>query len=529
MKYAGPAAGSRYKRASIAAILLCCTLPLSACYFSTQAKVRGRIEEANYQYDTRRSDEALATAREAVELSRKAFGSGSAQTLESLSLLLRTLFVTEHFEEAEKLAYDMLEIHALSASTDWQGYADAFLYLGWIAEKKGELAAAESLLKKAYGPCETEVEGGPVCFSRAGALLRDFYERHGRYEDAEPFRIEHFEETENSPFLRRLLYYSSVLVITDFYREYGDYEKACSYYEKGLAEWKRRNAAGAAATEKVEFSNRRVSKQRENMGFLDWLSESATILQEAFFGPPVTMVFTMQDRRFFGIAPPGLEDYIEILQRMGRNEQARELQDLHRSQWAEAGAQEQRYLDELERIRKYSPSPLTVEDNVSAMAYFYMQRGESDKALPLYEEAHELRDSVNAELYESFKGSDTPGYIEILFTLAGIHFEAGRIERAEQLYLLSAERAERYLNDRHRLRLEALANLSLFYRRSGRDRKADDYASRYLELAKISRGEEHPDYIWGLAQLRGDEQAGNEPASGRHSGKLPPLSGSAGR
>src|SRR5690606_29245643 len=91
--------------------------------------------------------------------------------------------------------------------------------------------------------------------------------------------------------------------------------------------------------------------------------------------------------------------------------------------------------------------------------------------------------------------------LDVHLTLGDLYTQAGRFGDAEPQYRRVLDEVDRYLNPRHRWRLDAREHLALMYAKAGDHDRARAAWKDYLAFAAKARGKAHAEYAWGLSNL----------------------------
>lgn len=179
-------------------------------------------------------------------------------------------------------------------------------------------------------------------------------------------------------------------------------------------------------------------------------------------------------------------------------------------------------------IEKYILTPNTLE-LINILATFYSDMGQSDKAVPLYEEClenikqflgndhSETLCAMNnlARLYyrignmdkalslieeclEKCKqkiGNYTPDTLRIIDNIAGLYSDMGHRDKAVPLYEESLEKRKQLLGNHHHSTLYLMINLASLYQLMDEMDKSLTLFEEWLEITKQLLGNDHPDTL----------------------------------
>jgi tetratricopeptide (TPR) repeat protein len=143
--------------------------------------------------------------------------------------------------------------------------------------------------------------------------------------------------------------------------------------------------------------------------------------------------------------------------------------------------------------RQEHSATVDLAGSLNNLAGLYRLMGRYEAALPLYEQALEIR---KAELGERHPSTATG-----LNNLAELYRAMGRYAAAEPLYVESLEISKAELGDRHPDTATSLNNLALLYYAMGRYAAAEPLYVESLEISKAEQGERHPDTATSLNNL----------------------------
>jgi serine/threonine protein kinase/tetratricopeptide (TPR) repeat protein len=126
-------------------------------------------------------------------------------------------------------------------------------------------------------------------------------------------------------------------------------------------------------------------------------------------------------------------------------------------------------------------------DSVDDLAEAYLESGQFDKAIPLYEETLKLREAAQGL-----------GYERRHVTMSGLalaYREAGRLKEAIPLLEEALRLRQTNLGVDHEGTLRSMNNLGLAYKDAGRTGDALKLFEEALKLSKVKMGPEHPDSL----------------------------------
>jgi len=133
--------------------------------------------------------------------------------------------------------------------------------------------------------------------------------------------------------------------------------------------------------------------------------------------------------------------------------------------------------------------------SLNNLAYLYHLQGKYDKALPLYEQALQIRKQV--------LGQQHPSYATSLNNLALLYDSQGEYDKALPLFEQALQIREQVLGKQHPSYAASLNNLAGLYNSQGEYDKALPLYEQALQITKQVLGQQHPDYAQSLNNLAG--------------------------
>ncbi len=122
--------------------------------------------------------------------------------------------------------------------------------------------------------------------------------------------------------------------------------------------------------------------------------------------------------------------------------------------------------------------------SLNNLAYLYKSQGEYDKALPLFEQALQIRKQV--------LGQQHPDYAQSLNNLAGLYYSQGECDKALPLLEQALQIAKQMLGQQHPDYATSLNNLAKLYRKQGEYDKALPLYEQAIEILVKALGDKHP-------------------------------------
>ncbi len=426
----------------------------------------------SYEYER-----AEALTREALEMKRDLYGNNSTEAADQIVAMAHHARRRSDYDEAERLALSALAIYRSAANTKSYQLVNAHIALADAEAVRDNSDVALGHLHDAREQCLDELV--PLeqlsCYRRTEGEIREFRRRLGQYEEAEPYAIAAHHP--DAPRSSGRFVLAGLYNLAAFYREYGAYPQAAYYYERSRLRWTRQRQV------KPEPAPRK--------GPLDFLLPP----------PSIRVSYPAQAHRFFAVVPPGIEHHGNMLERCGLRDGARRIRLTERELWSTDTMSERAALGELAHVRENGWTGFALWSSLEALGYYYWRRGDTARALEYYEEAFSHYDEAWRKMVRDDRLTAAARYLDIVKTLAHLNASRGNTSRAAKLYRFLLDQAQALLNERHWLRLEALASLGSLRLRLGQTEEAEALYSSYLELAATTRGANHPDYAWGLSLL----------------------------
>jgi len=131
--------------------------------------------------------------------------------------------------------------------------------------------------------------------------------------------------------------------------------------------------------------------------------------------------------------------------------------------------------------------------SLNNLAYCYHAQGEYDKALPLYEQALQIRKQV--------LGQQHPSYATSLNNLALLYDSQGEYDKALPLFEQALQIRKQVLGEQHSNYATSLNNLAGLYYSQGEYDKALPLFEQALQIDKQVYGDKHPDVATDLNNL----------------------------
>jgi tetratricopeptide (TPR) repeat protein len=144
-------------------------------------------------------------------------------------------------------------------------------------------------------------------------------------------------------------------------------------------------------------------------------------------------------------------------------------------------------------ITKYNLSSETTARLLSQLGYYLNDKGDYARALPLYEQALEIRQTV--------LGENHPDTASSLNNLAMLYYSEGDYARALPLFEQALAIRQTVSGENHPETASSLNNLAELYRSQGDDASALPLYEQALKIKQTVLGENHPDTAISLNNL----------------------------
>ncbi len=162
----------------------------------------------------------------------------------------------------------------------------------------------------------------------------------------------------------------------------------------------------------------------------------------------------------------------------------------HMNQYQKA---EPYYLQAINIYRSGKTDDFNYPTCVNNLAYFYMEIGQYDKSIPLFNESKEI--------IKKTLGENHTNYAYTLENLGNLYAHLGEYEKAEALFLEAKDKLKKELGENHHDYAFIIGSLANFYSQIGDYDKAEPLNETVNEIFKKTLGENSADYALGLNNL----------------------------
>ena len=482
----------------------------------TEAKSASLVEESRQLRKAGKFAQAIAIAKEALDLSEKALGPDHPSTATSLDELARLYRSIGNYSNAEPLFQRVLNIREKTLGPDHTDTAISLNNLAGLYSDMGNYAKAEPLLlralkiqEKAFGSDHTEP---------ATSLnnLAELYRKTGDYIKAEPLyqrALGTFEKMRGSEHPDTATILNNLALL---YSEMGEYAKAEPLYQRAL---KIREKGLGPDHPNTATSLNNLALLYSEMGKYakaEPLYQRALEIGEKGLGPDHPDIATRLNNLAllydymgeYAKAEPLFQRALKISEKaLGPNHPgtATQLSNLSRlyqdmGDYAKAVPLAQRALEIREKA--LGPDHSDTGGSVNNLAWLYKDMGDYARAEPLYQRALKIR--------EKALGPDHPNTALILSGLGELYGKMGDHAKAEAFYRRVLEISEKALGANHPTTATSLNNLALLFVSIGQYAKAEPLAQRALKIREKALGPEHPQTAESINNLAGLYQSSGE-------------------
>jgi CHAT domain-containing protein/Tfp pilus assembly protein PilF len=424
-------------------------------------------------------------------------------TLENLGYLYQQ---QGKFKEAEEYYSQALAINKEVLGTKHPDYATSLENLAKLAEKSGQKDKAEKLYIEHLNLIKDNLgEKNPI-YATAMENLAKYYQNNGNFRLAEDYFRDVLKVRKRNGGDKTVDYAHTLNNLAILYKVSGRAALAETTYEEALALYRAtvgdKNPAYAEVVSNLAnlYYSQANYKKAEQM-----YEESRKIIETSYGKNSLQYAMALRDlakihyvKSEYASAEPLYEEALQILKSRGSNNKEyaaiiNDLASLYRMQGNEAKALP--LLEESIKINKEilgDKHPEYARSLYQLAIITYKKEGASPKVEKMYQEVVEIcrANPADANLYGNALGA-----------LANLYNNKGDFDKAEPLYKEGIKVSRQNLGKKHPTYARNVSNLAVLYRQKGKFTQAIEMFSEVAEIRKEVLGEKHLEYGKSLREI----------------------------
>lgn len=424
-------------------------------------------------------------------------------TLENLGYLYQQ---QGKFKEAEELYAQALAINKEILGTKHPDYAASLENLAKLAEKSGQKDKAEKLYIEHLNLIKDNLGEKNSAYATAMENLAKYYQNNGNFRLAEDYFRDVMKLKKRNGEDKTVAYAHTLNNLAILYKISGRAALAETTYEEALALYKATVGDKHPAYAEVVSNLANLYFSQANYKKAEQMyEESRKIIETNYTKNSLQYAMALRDlakihyvKSEYGAAEPLYNEALEILKSRGVNSKEyaaiiNDLASLYRMQGNEAKAQP--LLEESIKINKEilgDKHPEYARSLYQLAIITYKKEGASPKVEKMYQEVVNIcrTNPADANLYGTAIGA-----------LANFYNNKGDFDKAEPLYKEGIKVSRQNLGKKHPTYARNLSNLAVLYRQKGMFDKAIEMFSEVAEIRREVLGEKHLEYAKSLKEI----------------------------